>query len=263
MCGMNELLEKLQGFQSRLLLAIHGIPNADLRRVEADGKWSIFGVIAHLGDLELVTGVRIRTALATPGAPLPALAQEEWVARVHRESLAEVLEAFWFHRRHNLQLLRSLGDEEWSLAGVHPEYGPRTILELMTKIEAHEEKHLQQIERIKSTLGLTASDQPDVSGVTFGRINGKMSSPGEGVRVHELWSDGLRRALEVVFDPGAQWPGLDYHVPGPEAVYVLRGDFDDGANVHHTGAFLHHPAGSSHSPRSTDGCALFVYYPEG
>ncbi|HEX6160947.1 MAG TPA: DinB family protein, partial [Thermoanaerobaculia bacterium] len=186
---MNELIAKLETFQSRLLLAIHGIPDADLRRVEGEGKWSIFDVVAHLDDLELVTSVRIRTALATPGAPLPALEQNEWVSRVHRESLAEVLEAFWFHRRHNLQLLRTLTEEEWSIAGIHPEYGPRTIRALMERIESHQEKHLRQIERIKTALGLQASAEPDLSGVTFGRRNGKSYSPGEGIRVHELWSD--------------------------------------------------------------------------
>jgi hypothetical protein len=46
-------------------------------------------------------------------------------------------------------------------------------------------------------------------------------------------------------------------------VYVLDGDFDDGAHVYRTGDFLHHPAGSSHSPRSVEGCRLLVYYPEG
>ncbi|HJQ38868.1 MAG TPA: DinB family protein, partial [Thermoanaerobaculia bacterium] len=88
-------------FQSRLLLAIHGIADAELHRVEGEGKWSIADVIAHLADLELVYAVRIRTALATPGADVPALSQAEWIANVHRrnEPLSELLEQFWFHRR--------------------------------------------------------------------------------------------------------------------------------------------------------------------
>jgi anti-sigma factor ChrR (cupin superfamily) len=44
---------------------------------------------------------------------------------------------------------------------------------------------------------------------------------------------------------------------------VLSGDLGDGANVYPAGTFLHHPAGSSHSPRSKEGCRLFVFYPEG
>jgi hypothetical protein len=261
---MNDVLDRLRAFQSRLLLAIHGIPESDLRRPESEGQWAIADVIGHLGDLELVTSVRIRTALAEENAPLPRLAQNAWVTHVDaRSSVAELLEAFWFHRRANVTLLARLSEDELSRGGIHPEYGPSTIRELVTRVESHEEKHLRQIERIKETLGLRASEEPDVSGVVAGNREGAVRSPGEGIRIRELWADGIRRALEVEFAPSAQWPGLDYHVPGPEEVYVLDGDFDDGAHVYRTGDFLHHPAGSSHSPRSVEGCRLLVYYPEG
>lgn len=263
--SQNARMEKLRAFHSRLLLAIHGIPEADLVRPEREGKWSIADVIAHLGDLEMVYAVRIRTILAQAGgdAPLPALAQDEWVERVHRrEPVSELLEQFWFHRRMNLALRERLSEEERARSGVHPQYGPLTVDGAFERIERHDEKHLAQIERIKTGLGLRASEQPSLDGVVAG-AQIALNSPGAGVRVRTLWQDGVKRALEVELDPGAQWPGIDYHVPGPEEVYVLSGDFDDGANVYRAGAFLHHPAGSSHSPRSVEGCRLFVFYPEG
>jgi DinB superfamily/ChrR Cupin-like domain len=258
-------MSALHEFHSRLLLAIHGIPEADLRRPEREGKWSVADVIAHLGDLELVYAVRIRTILAGAGGeqPLPSLAQDHWVERVHRrEPVSELLEQLWFHRRMNLALRERLSEEELSRSGVHPEYGPITVADAFGRIERHDAKHLGQIERIKAALGLTASGQPDLTGVVAGADLG-VTSPGDGVRVRTLWRDGVKRALEVEFDAGGQWPGIDYHVPGPEEVYVLSGDFDDGASVYRAGAFLHHPAGSSHSPRSVEGCRLFVFYPEG
>lgn len=258
-------MEKLLAFQSRLLLAIHGIAESDLARPEGEGKWSIADVIAHLADLELVYAVRMRTILAGAGGdtPLPALAQDAWVERVHRrEPVAELLEQLWFHRRMNLALREGLSEEERTRTGVHPQYGPITIDDALARIEVHDAKHLEQIERIKTTLGLRASDEPHVRGVVAG-TEISLTSPGDGVRVRTLWKDGVKRALEVEFDPGARWPGIDYHVPGPEEVYVLSGDFDDGANVYRAGTFLHHPAGSSHSPRSQEGCRLFVFYPEG
>jgi len=258
-------MESLRAFHSKLLLAIHGIAEADLVRPEREGKWSIADVIAHLGDLEMVYAVRIRTILsqAAGDAPLPSLAQDEWVANVHRrEPVSELLEQFWFHRRMNLALLERLSPEERARRGVHPQYGSISIDEAFGRIERHDEKHLAQIERIKTNLGLRASDEPQLSEVVAGREL-KVTSPGPGVRVRTLWQEGVKRALEVEFDPGAQWPGIDHHVPGPEEVYVLSGDFDDGANVYRGGTFLHHPSGSSHSPRSVEGCKLFVFYPEG
>jgi quercetin dioxygenase-like cupin family protein len=265
-------MDKLRAFHSRLLLAIHGIAEEELVRPEREGKWSIADVIAHLSDLELVYAVRLRTILADADygggdAPLPALAQDAWVERVHRreplhETIAELLEQLWFHRRMNLALRERLSAEELARTGVHPQYGPITIDDALDRMEKHDEKHLAQIERIKATHGLRASDEPHLAGVVAGSEI-SVTSPGDGVRVRTLWKDGVKRALEVEIDAGAQWPGIDHHVPGPEEVYVLSGDFDDGANVYRAGTFLHHPAGSSHSPRSVEGCRLFVFYPEG
>jgi len=262
---MKETLDRLRAFQSRLVLAIHGIAEPDLWRLEREGGWSILDAIAHLGDLELVYTVRMRDILAGAGnRSLQPLAQNDWIAHVHRrdEPLSELLEQFWFHRRMNLALFERLSDEELARNGAHPQYGALSVRDIGGRLERHDEKHLAQIERIKTTLGLRTSPTPDTSGVVAGAVLSERS-PGEGVRVRALWSEGVRRALEVEIDAGSQWPGIDYHVPGPEEVFILSGDFDDGANVYRAGTFLHHPAGSSHSPKSVEGCRLFVFYPEG
>ena len=182
-------------------------------------------------------------------------------ARVN-DAIGDLLEQLWFHRRMNIALLERLGETELARTGTHPQYGVLNIREVAERLANHQEKHLGQIERIKAAHGLVASDRPDVRGVVAG-VPSDERSPGDGVRVRTLWKSGVKRALEVEFDPGAQWPGIDHHVPGPEEVYVLSGDFDDGANIYRAGTFLHHPAGSSHSPRSVEGCRLFVFYPEG
>jgi hypothetical protein len=253
----------MKDFQSRLLLAIHGIAEADLRRPEAEGKWSIADVIAHLGDLEMIYAVRMRTALAVDEPDVPSLKQNEWVANVHRrEPVAELLEQFWFHRRMNLALQSRLSDAELARRGRHPDYGSITIAQMFERIANHDEKHFRQIERIKQTLGLVATTTPSLTGVVAGSLLAERS-PGEGIRVRELWRDGVKTAMEVEIAAGARWPGVDHHVPGPEEVYVVSGDFGDGANVYPAGTFLHHPAGSSHVPQSVGGCRLFVFYPEG
>lgn len=260
---MLETTEQLLAFHSRLLLAIHGIAEDDLRRPEAEGAWSIVEVIAHLSHVELLTALRVRMMIAEDEPRLPGLAQNAWVARLGGESPADALEHFWSVRRQNVRLLRSLAPTDLQRAGSHPNFGRLTVAELANRVRDHGEKHLGQIERIKATLGLSASAASNLAGVTAGVIGTDPRSPGPGVRVFELWNDGLRRALQVEFDAGAQWPGLDHHVPGPEEVFILSGDFDDGARRYEAGTFLHHPAGTSHSPVSRGGCKLFVFYPEG
>ena len=263
---MNELLDDLRAFQSQLVLAVHGLSDDDMRKPELPGKWSINDVVAHLGDLELISAVRIRAILAADAPAVPVLDQERWVSRVHRrgEPMSELLEQLWFHRRMNIRILERLQSDDLRKQGRHYEFGLLTIGQIAERLRNHDEKHLAQIERIKTTLHLDAPATPNLAGVA--RITAcaaEATSLGDGIRIRELWKSGVRRALQVEFDPGAQWPGLDHHVPGPEDVYIVSGDYDDGVEVHGPGTFLHHPAGTSHIPRSEAGCVLFVYYPEG
>ena len=254
------MIEKLEPLHHRLLHAIHGIADSDLHRPEREGKWSIANVIAHLTDAELVTSTRIRAIVAEENPRLLAYPQEKWV-RVHDgESVAELLEQLWFHRRANVSVLRR--QPSLDRAGVHLEYGPLTLRELLEKHIEHIEKHLAQIERIKRTLGLESTTTPSTASLASAR-DGNASSPGPGVTITELWSGGVHRALRVELAPGASWPGVDYHVPGPEEVYVLSGEFIDGDHRFAPGTFVHYPAGSSHIPRSENGCSLFVFYGEG
>ena len=195
---------------------------------ERELRGAIFDVIAKLADQELDLSAQLpRDHSAQP--------------------LAELLENLWHSRRRNLSLADRLGDES-----------------LLASAVDQQERALAEIERIKRERRLSPSHHPDVSGVVAGSASGaEPRSPGPGIRIHTLWQRGVSRALQVELDPGAKWPGIDYHVPGPEEVFIVSGDLDDGANHYQAGTFLHHPAGSSHSPRSENGCVLFVFYPEG
>ena len=85
-----------------------------------------------------------------------------------------------------------------------------------------------------------------------------------GVRLRHLWNgENGAKAKILEIDAGASFPILDVHAPGPEEVFVLRGTFSDGVHDYPAGTFIHHPAGSAHVPQSKDGCALFVFFPEG
>lgn len=252
----------LESLHHRLLHAIHGIAESDLHRPEGEGKWSIANVIAHLTDAELVTAVRIRTILCEDAPRLVGYSQEAWVDMHDGESVAELLEQLWFHRRANASLIGRLPSESFERIGVHREYGTLTLRELVDRHVAHIEQHLAQIERIKTTHGLAATSTPSIDGLAAAS-SGRATSPGPGVTITELWRNGVHRALRVEFAPGAAWPGLDHHIPGPEEVYVLSGDLIDGPHHFTPGTFVHYPAASSHTPHSETGCSLFVFYAEG
>ncbi|WP_202865801.1 cupin domain-containing protein [Kribbella turkmenica] len=85
-----------------------------------------------------------------------------------------------------------------------------------------------------------------------------------GIRLRSLWRGAHGASAHVLeIDPGSTWQGIDVHEPGPEEVYVVDGVFNDGTRDYPAGSFIHCPAGSSHVPQSTQGCTLFLFYPEG
>src|SRR5687768_14559215 len=147
---MTDLDERLLSFQSRLLMAIHGIREEDLQRPERPDAWSVAEVIAHLGDVEMLTSVRVRQMVAEDHPRLVAFSQNVWVARLHRnETVDELLEQFWFSRRQNIRLYGSLSAVQRDRTGEHPNRGSMTIDELIEFVANHQERHLAQIERIK------------------------------------------------------------------------------------------------------------------
>ena len=84
-----------------------------------------------------------------------------------------------------------------------------------------------------------------------------------GFRIRDLWrGSGGAKAQLAEIDPGARYPGLDVHEPGPEEIFVVSGAFHDGVREYPAGSFIHNPAGSSHQPQSPQGCVLFLD-PEG
>lgn len=183
-------------------------------------------------------------------------------ARVDRSPILAIVQGLV---RDRLRALAQLDDGAQSFDEAAEELRALTrMLERRRRTPAVDEKQLAEIEKIKRDGGLAATKTPDVSrAVALTRESASLRSPGAGIEIRDLWRDGDRKALLVKMPAGSQWPGIDYHVPGPEEVYVIAGDLNDGPVTHKEGTFIHYPAGSSHAPSTRTGCTLFVFYPEG
>jgi DinB superfamily len=123
---------------------------AKLRKRPVPDKWSVAEILAHLADVEIVIGWRVRSILGAPGTPIQAFDQDAWVEAGHyakrnpRESLAQIRAA----RAANLSLYKSLSPEQWQHYGMHSERGKETVEQIVRMIAGHDLNHLQQIERI-------------------------------------------------------------------------------------------------------------------
>jgi uncharacterized damage-inducible protein DinB len=134
----------------KLARLIDGVSTATLRKKPAPDKWSVAEILAHLADVEIVIGWRMRSVLGSPGTTIQAYDQESWVASGHYEKRdpSKSLELHRVLREANLALLKSLTPEQWKHFGQHSERGQESIERIVIMIAGHDINHIQQVERI-------------------------------------------------------------------------------------------------------------------
>lgn len=84
-------------------------------------------------------------------------------------------------------------------------------------------------------------------------------SPLPGVERRMLDRDGdeVARATSFVrYAPGSSFSAHTHS--GGEEYLVLEGTFSDESGDYPQGSYVHNPVGSEHTPRSDDGCVIFV-----
>lgn len=116
------------------------------------GKWSAGEALAHLADCEIVAGWRVRSILATDGAPLQPFDQDVWAEAFKYAEIdpAESLATFTAARASLLSLLARVDPARRQHHGLHAERGRETIAHLIQLYAGHDLNHLKQIESLLS-----------------------------------------------------------------------------------------------------------------
>ncbi|HET7440610.1 MAG TPA: DinB family protein [Terriglobales bacterium] len=116
----------------------------------APEKWSIAEILAHLADVELVAGWRMRLILSNNGAPIHAFDQDVWAQTFNYATRdpKSSLETLRVLRKNNLDLLDSVSKSLWENYGMHQERGKETVARIVSMIAGHDVNHLAQVEKI-------------------------------------------------------------------------------------------------------------------
>jgi hypothetical protein len=152
--GNRDPLDVLRSTPAAISVVVSGLNPGQIETAERPGRWSIRDVVQHLGDAEMVVGVRLRMVLAQDRPSLTGYDQDVWVDRLrYREvPFADALEQFASIRRVNLRLWAGLTDADLTRVGVHSERGEES-LGFMRNIHAgHDLAHLRQLSRIRATV---------------------------------------------------------------------------------------------------------------
>ncbi len=147
--GDADPIEVLVATPARLLALAETLdPEAWAARARPDG-WSAGEVVAHLADVELGIGFRLRQAVAgTPQAQ--PFDQDAWARRYARLDPALAVEAFRALRAWNLALLATFDLDDWLATVDHPERGPESVDEVVRALAGHDLRHLDGIEGLLS-----------------------------------------------------------------------------------------------------------------
>jgi hypothetical protein len=125
--------------------------------------WAPVEVVAHLADIELVHGVRLRQVLTVERPTLLAVDPRVLAVRADYRSwpLSMAFDRFQGRRAETLELLDTCRADELERVGVHPRRGAMTVADLVAFMLTHDIDHLAQI---RERLGLLIPPTPGPQG---------------------------------------------------------------------------------------------------
>jgi hypothetical protein len=111
------------------------------------GGWSAAAVVAHLADVEIAMGFRLRQAVS--GRTLvQAFDPDAWARRYPRLDPTLALEAFRATRAWNLALFATFDLDDWLLELDHPERGLESVDVVVRALAGHDLRHGDRLARL-------------------------------------------------------------------------------------------------------------------
>ncbi len=148
--GDRDPLAMLRAAPGALARCVAGVPRRRLTARPAPGKWSVGEILAHLSEIEMLWGYRIRTMLERDAPEIVGMDQEVWAraGRYARRDPKKSLAAFTALRNVLVELLSGLSPRTLERWGRHTQFGRLTILGIARLLAGHDVNHRGQIAAI-------------------------------------------------------------------------------------------------------------------
>jgi hypothetical protein len=143
------LIKRYEEGSSRLRDAFAKVPREAWKWRPEPGKWSVYEIVCHAADSEMVAATRIRFLVGQEKPVIQGYDQDRWaqVLDYHESRVELALAAVDVMRAHTAGLLRRLPEAAWASEGTHSESGRYTAEDWLKTYAEHLEKHSRQIER--------------------------------------------------------------------------------------------------------------------
>ena len=146
--GEQDPISVLQQTPSKLEHVLETFSSDDFETSYEEGKWTARDILAHMADVELLLGYRLRQAVAEPSHTLQVMDQDAWATKYKRLEPSLAVETFRALRSWNLALFSTFGIEDWNKEVHHPERGTETVDLMVSFLAGHDLNHLGQLEKI-------------------------------------------------------------------------------------------------------------------
>lgn len=149
---LNEAIEILERTPGTLAQFLSGLSEGWLHANEGEGTWNPEEVIAHLIEAEKSNWLpRLETILQEgENKRFPPFDRFAHLSSMSATSPEEKLRNFKELRMQNIEKLKKLvdSDSHFERTGIHPEFGPVKLRELLSTWVVHDFTHISQIVRV-------------------------------------------------------------------------------------------------------------------
>jgi hypothetical protein len=131
-----------------LTRAVEAATRSRLTARPAPGKWSAGEILAHLSELEILWGCRLRLILGQTGVPIVGMDQDVWARNSAYRTIdpRRALSTFAAIRRANPSCSGASPPRSGRRWGAHSQFGQLTITRLTQLLAGHDVNHVRQIE---------------------------------------------------------------------------------------------------------------------
>lgn len=147
-----ELLDLLNETR-KYTVTCFNLPDTDLSKTYARGKWNVRQILHHLTDTEYLFLGRLKKIIAEPQQVIWSFNQDDWNEAFNylNAPLTNKKELYQLCRKMNYQLIDTYYDEYLQKEFVHNQSGLRTLKMEFEKVALHNQSHNEQI-KIARTL---------------------------------------------------------------------------------------------------------------
>lgn len=141
----------------RIKQIMEGLSEKELKTHTREGKWSIFQIIIHLADAEIMGAARVRQTFTQSGREFAFYNQNVWADTMDYENMDmaafyNAIKLFEMLRLTTSLIFHQATPEDWQKTGIHAELGELTLRQLLELYADHSERHVSQIMEIRKAL---------------------------------------------------------------------------------------------------------------